>query len=1124
VNRRDVLKAVSRARLIEVAKGFEIAGLTGLSKAEVVSSLARRRSISLDVFLEKLKRDELKAVCRTLGLDDGGRRKQTVIQRIVGGVQGSSGEDAMARKRGGKKRETEVEDYRHDEAKRKNNPPAKIAAEGVVPIVPKARYAYHPRRPPVLQFDPEGKPDKLPELLAEARKRPLNKDEAKLLAEALRHQQPWLEWAEKREQHERGFFEVDPVALHIHERISAQAILKVARRQDVQRNLFADPEQEYQEAVQFYRHDIDWTNRMILGDSLQVMSSLARREDLAGKVQMIYIDPPYGIKFASNFQPEVGKRDVRDREQDLTREPEMVKAYSDTWHLGIHSYLSYLRTRLVAARDLLSGSGSIFVQISDENLHRVRQVMDEVFKPDNFCGVIVIWKTSSATSTLMATTCDYLLWFAKSKPTVDYFQPYSEKDIADPRSGANEYRYVALSSGEKKPASAAGRNELTEGQRYRPSPTTSQSGTEATRVPVIVDGRRFVPGPGGWKTNAEGFLRLCRSGRLVPRDKSISYVRFLLDFPVVPVSDLWMDVRWGFDASEKRYVVETNPSIIQRCMLMTTSPGDLVLDPTCGSGTTAYVAEQRGRRWITIDTSRVAIALARQRLLTAKYDYYEMQNEAAGVSEGFKCKTVPHITLKSIAQNENLDPIFEKHEPILEEKLKDCNAALKKVTKETRTKLLGKLVAKQKKEGKKSVTDADRRRWLLPPENRDRDKAARAKSTVDLDFDGWYHWEAPFDTDPDWPKELRDAVSSYRKAWRAKMDEVNACIAANADQEVLVDQPEVVPGVVRVSGPFTVEAVQPPEMSLGEPTLTQVEAEGKFDGEPEGLEGTFEVRMVETRLDQEAQNLDAYLDQMMRLLRTDGVTFPNNKHNRFTRLEPLESAEPGLHAEGRWAPDGKEDEDPEGKANVCVAFGPQYGPVTAKMVEDVIRSANRMGYDDLVIAGFSFDGASQAVIDEIKSPRLRIHAAHIRPDVNPGMEGLLKEQPGSQLFTVFGQPRTRLDGPDKKGQYTVTMEGVDVYNPVDNGIQSTGADKVAAWFIDGDYDGRTFCITQAFFPDRKAWDKLARALKDVVDPDAFEAFSGTTSLPFPAGKHKRVAVKVIDPRGNEVMRAHPLEH
>jgi adenine-specific DNA-methyltransferase len=534
-------------------------------------------------------------------------------------------------------------------------------------------------------------------------------------------------------------------------------------------------------------------------------------------------------------------------------------------------------------------------------------------------------------------------------------------------------------------------------------------------------------------------------------------------------------------------------------VLLATDPGDLVLDPTCGSGTTAEICEQWGRRWITIDTSRVAVAIARQRLLTAKYDFFKLKNESAGVVGGFRYKTISHITLKSIAQNSNLDPIVAKHEPILEERLRTVSEGLLQVPDRLRIELRTKLGLKQKQGGKKCITDADRRRWELP---------AKGK--------GWQHWEVPFDTDPDYPGDLKKAIEEYRAAWRAKMDEVNACIAANADQEELVDQPEVDRKITRVSGPFTVEAVQPPEMSLSDATVVET----GFAGEPDELSGSFAIRHVQ--VGESAQNLEAYLSKMVDLLRMDGVRFPDNKQKKFTRLDPIYAtgSSAGIHAEGRWVNVGETDANPEGDATVGVVFGPQYGPITAKMIEEVIRPAARR-YDDLVFAGFSFDGAAQAAIDE-GHPKMRIHIAHIRPDVNPGMNGLLKEQPGSQLFTVFGRPRTTVNGPDGDGMYTVEMEGVDVYDPVNNSVVDTGAAKVAAWFVDGDYDGRTFCITQAFFPDRSAWEKLSKALDGVVDPERFEMFSGTVSLPFPAGKHKAIAVKVIDPRGNEVMRVHAL--
>jgi adenine-specific DNA-methyltransferase len=993
---------------------------------------------------------------------------------------------------GGNTPATPVADYRHPEATRKNNPPAKIAAEGHVPLLPKAEYSYSPRLAPVLRFDPTGSADELPELLAEATKRPLNQAEAWALAEALRKYEPWLEWAGKREARS---FTVDPVALHIHERVSAQAILKVAAREDVNRSLFADPEQEYNEAVQFYKHDVDWSNRLILGDSLQVMSSLARREDLAGKVQMIYIDPPYGIQFRSNFQPEVGKTVIGDQERDLTREPEMVKAYRDTWSLGIHSYLAYLRDRLWVAKELLSDTGSVFVQISDENLHVVRNLLDEIFGRENFIVLFTFTKKGSQSGDFVPPINEYVVWYTKLRHSAlsRFNALYRYRDPAD----ADGFPYAELETGEVLPVSGVLERGLSPSDFRLFSSNALFSQKPGPNEPVELRGEPFPSGGNSWKIATSRVPMLDQANRLLFTENRVRYKRYADDFPAVALSNVWVDLAGSPD---KRYVVQTNPRIIERCMLMTTNPGDLVLDPTCGSGTTAYVAEQWGRRWITIDTSRVAIAIARQRLLTAKYDYFTLKDESKGLAGGFRYKTVPHITLKSIAQNSNLDPIFARHEPILDARLAEANAALEQVTDRLRQELRMKLALKQKQEGKKAITDADRRRLELPAKGQ-----------------GWQHWEVPFDTDPDWPDALKQAVEAYRAAWRAKMDEVNACIAANADQEELVDQPEIDRKITRVSGPFTVEAVQPPEMSLGE--AIEVET-GQFAGEPEELETTFVIR--EVQVGESAQNIEAYLSKMVELLRMDGVRFPDNKQRKFTRLDAIYAggSSAGIHAEGRWVNEGETDEDPQGPATVGVVFGPQYGPITAKMVEEVIRPAARR-YDDLVFAGFSFDGPAQAAIEE-GHPRLRIHIAHIRPDVNPGMNGLLKEQPGSQLFTVFGRPRTHLDGPDKDGMYRIEMQGVDIYDPVTNSIVDTGAAKVAAWFVDSDYDGRTFCITQAFFPDRSAWDKLSKALNGVVDPERFEALSGTVSLPFPAGKHKCAAVKVIDPRGNEVMRVHAL--
>ena len=570
----------------------------------------------------------------------------------------------------------------------------------------------------------------------------------------LRSREPWLEWAGKRE---RRWFDVDPVALHIHERVSAQAILKLALREPTQRSLFADPEMEYREAVRFYQHDVDWANRLILGDSLTVMHSLARREDLAGRVQMIYVDPPYGIKFGSNFQSQVGQRDVKDREDDLTREPEQVKAYRDTWTLGVHSYLAYLRDRLIVARELLTDSGSIFVQISDENLHRVRMLMDEVFGAESFISVIAFRTTSSLGGDYLGKSCDYLLWYGRDALRLKYRQVFKTRGYEDDIGG--RFSRVEMADGQRRVLTTAERADIdslpAEARVYRHDNLTSQSGTEKSQFPVDFEGSVYRLHRGHWKTNPSGMTRLMSALRLAaPTPNSLTYVRFLGDFPLSTYTNVWTDTQTGAFTDAKVYVVQTNTKVIERCLLMTTDPGDLVLDPTAGSGTTAYVAEQWGRRWITVDTSRVAISLARQRLLTAKYDYYQIRDQEAGDESqsprsGLVYKTVPHITLKSIAQNQALDPIFARWEPVLAEKLAALNAALTAVTPALRTRLQARLADKERTQGKSAITDADRRRWLLPK-------------------DRWQEWEVPFDTDPDWPAVLQATLTDYRVclAWQ----------------------------------------------------------------------------------------------------------------------------------------------------------------------------------------------------------------------------------------------------------------------------------------------------------------------------------------------------------------------
>jgi adenine-specific DNA-methyltransferase len=992
-----------------------------------------------------------------------------------------------------------VLDYRHKNVSRLNIPPAGLEARGPLVREKKIRYAYNPHLAPTLRFDATGQVDRVEELVKEAGRRKLEPAELAVLESALRTHEPWLEWAGKREQQ---WCVADPVALNIHERISTQAILRVAKREDIQRSLFADPEMEYREAVQFYKHPMDWTNRMILGDSLAVMASLGRREALAGKVQMIYMDPPYGIKYASNFQPEVGRRDVKDRDEDLSREPEMVKAYRDTWTLGVHSYLSYLRDRLLLCRELMADTGSIFVQISDENLHRVRSILDEVFQPSNFVALVTFQKTGGIESNLLSSTVDYLLWYAKDAGKAKFSRLYNFRRIGD--TSLDRYDQLIFPTGETRRLSPS---EMETGQvafsaiRYQLAPLYSD-GAGSTRPEFSFQGVTYSPrGDTHWKTAVDGLTRLSKAERIEVMGSVVRYRRMADDFPVIPVTDRWESMQVG---TQRTYVVQTATSVIERCLLMTTDPGDLVVDPTCGSGTTAYVAEQWGRRWITIDVSRVALAIARQRLLTAKYDYYRLRPTSAadvqrnpagpwltdpmGQIQGtstFDVKTAPHIMLKTIAQNQALAPIFEKWEPALTEQLAALNSALQRhVNGEIRFKLAAKLDAKAKREGKKAITDADERRWRLPET-------------------AWEEWEVPFDTDPDWPKPLQETLTDYRQAWRRKMDEVNACIAVRADQEELVDQPFVEKGKIRVSGPFTMEGVIPAEESIQDE-----EEESPIGGAPDGL-GTFGES--DGQVETDGQNAEAYLDRMIRLLREDGVRFPDNKVMKFVNLEMLADGST-LHANGVW-------KNGDGERQVAVIFGPQYGPLTARIVEEGIRLAARRGFDDLVFAAFSFDGAAQAAIQEDPDPKVRIHMAQIRPDVNMG--DLLKTTISSQLFTVSGSPRTRVDR-GQGGEYSVSMEGVDIYDPVTNSVRSAGAGKVAAWFLDTDYDGRCFCVCQAFFPDKNAWEKLGKALGGTIDEGTFERLSGTVSLPFPAGQHERIAVKVIDPRGNEVMRVHKL--
>lgn len=990
-------------------------------------------------------------------------------------------------------------DYRYGD-KRTNLPPAKIAGEADIPKAKKVKYAYSPHLDPILRFDPTARADKVAAIVEKScRGERLDAQEQEILrAVGKNWEQPWLEWAGKQEEHARGHFTVDPVALHIHERISAQAILRTVQRKDVEPSLFASPEQSYSEALSFYKYDVDWANRLILGDSMQVMSSLAYRENLAGKVQMIYFDPPYGIKFGSNFQASIGQRESKDgNDRDLTHEPEMIRAFRDTWHLGTSSYLSYLRDRIAIARTMLTPSGSIFVQISEANKHFVRCILDDVFGPKNFVVEITVKKKSSAK--IGESVADYLIWYAADKSRLKPNRIALQRGAPD---DAEKFRKFELPNGERLAARFVSKDQ----KSTNPSkwlrddyPVDSQHESRNRSARIAVSGRyAYPPSNRQWTFQVpEGMARLERCGRLRRGNRSAFGVVYWGDGSLASVSNIWTEFHGEADPS---YVVQTNRGIVERCILMATKPGDIVLDITCGSGTTPWASERWGRRWIAIDTSRVAIAVARERILTANFEHFRTKGGpiqplgAENPGSGFECESVAQVTLSAIVENVRLDPILDRHDAVLAEKLKNANARLADVPLSVRKALKAKLDAKAIEFGSSSITDADRRRWILPPENRD----PKEEWAVDASHQGWYEWEVPFDTDPEWPNALQDAVVAYRAAWRAKMDEVNECIEKNAEHEYLVDAPRIEKDVVRVSGPFTIEGTIPEEMSLTDA--------GAVDLMPR------ESGDESARADD--QNTSAYLTGMVNALRKDGILFPNNRKRMFAAVEPLDRSGnlDALHAEATWEGDTE--------PTVALSFGPQYGPVTARQVENLMRAARR--YDHLVIAAFSFAPEANALIEESKHPKLQVHMTHIRPDMIGGMKGLLRETPNSQLFTVFGSPSIEVRRL-REDAFVVELEGVDIFDPITSKVDPTVAEKVAAWFLDTDFDGRCFCACQAFFPHQDAWEKIAKSLGDDADPEAFAAFKGTTSLPFKPGKHRRVAVKVIDPRGNEVMSVRDLK-
>ena len=526
----------------------------------------------------------------------------------------------MDRKSGKKEEKDELAQYTFEEEKRLNIPQTGLVSAETDPINGRRKYIFDPH------IDPE------------------------------------LQWAGKTE---GTSFEVDTVSLHVHERIDPLTIIDAVRNKEpeAQRSLFyyfEIPENNLSitEAIEFYKHSEGWSNRLIAGDSLIVMNSLLEKEGMAGKVQMIYIDPPYGIKYGSNFQPFVNKRDVKDgKVEDLTQEPEMIKAFRDTWELGIHSYLTYLRNRLLLAKDLLNESGSIFVQISDENLHYVKQIMDEIFGRKNFI-VIISYITRNATpASTLSSNHDYIVWFAKDKKLIKYHNLY-EKIKLDSQI-FRMFKYLELPDGSRRQLTKEekdGSKSIPENSKlFNINPNIIDRGEDPENSKSIVfEGKTYSPGKGNhWSPNIDTIKKLIEKNRIYSSGNTLMSIRYFEDLPILNISNSWEDTTGGFIGSPKIYAVQTNEKVIRRCMLMTTDPGDLVFDPTCGSGTTAYIAEQRGRRWITCDTSKVSITLAKQRLMTSVFYYYQLSHPTEGVSSGFNYEKVPHITLKSIVNGES---------------------------------------------------------------------------------------------------------------------------------------------------------------------------------------------------------------------------------------------------------------------------------------------------------------------------------------------------------------------------------------------------------------------------------------------------------------------------------------
>ena len=859
--------------------------------------------------------------------------------------------------------------------------------------------------------------------------------------------------------------------------------------------------------TEFYRHDANWSNRMILGDSLQVMASLAEREGLRGKVQCIYLDPPYGIKFNSNFQWSTTSRDVKDgKPEHITREPEQVKAFRDTWRDGIHSYLTYLRDRLTVARDLLTESGSIFVQIGDENVHRVRALMEEVFGVDAFVSNIYFRKTGSHSDDNIGSALDVVLWFSR-KPKVFKFRKVSTFEPLPPID-EKYYVNILLPSGQRRRMTADERSRRValpqESIVFRYGPITGQGPSEQDQDIEFL-GRKFRKKSNRhWSTHRTGMDRIAKSGRLLRIGNDLAFDLRWNELPK-SLGNVWQDTQSGGFGSDKVYVVETTPIVIQRCILMTTDPGDLVLDPTCGSGTTAYVAEQWGRRWITIDTSRVALALARSRVMGARYPYYLLADSPTGremeaeltqtvasdsptggdIRQGFVYERVPHITLKSIANNAEIDVIWERWQKTLDPLRAELNGVLGRTWEEWE------IPREAGDPWPESAAAAWKQLQSAQSDAQKADALLVLNSALARNYTLKKVPERPRDP---WDAGATDLHRCWWEARIARQTEIDASIAAKADFEYLYDKPYEDRGIVRVAGPFTVESLAP-HRTLG------------VDENDELID-----HLAESKTGYDGQQ--DFATVIMEHLKTSGVQQAHREDRiSFTALSPW----PGdlICAEGRYL---EGDADTGGERRAGIFIGPEFGTVTRPDLVAAARESADADFDVLIACAFSYEAHAS---EFSKLGRIPVLKARMNADLH--MAGDLKNTGKGNLFVIFGEPDIEIipvqDNGATAGQIQVKVNGVDVFHPNTGEIRSDGPDGIACWFVDTDYNEESFFVRHAYFLGANdPYKSLKTTLKAEIHREAWETLHSDTSRPFDRPASGRIAVKVINHLGDEVMK------